>query len=322
MTAATDKKASIALIGECMIEIQQHANGTMVQGFAGDTLNTAVYLARLIREHGHRVQYVTALGDSDSFSQAMLQQWQAEGIGCDYVRRLPGKLPGLYNIDVDANGERSFTYWRGESAARQLLEGDAFDPQLESLLSFDYLYLSGISLAILPDASRHKLLAWLVRARAHGARVCFDNNYRPRLWRDAAQARHWYEQVLRITDIALLTYEDECMLWGDSNVEQVFARCRDLAIGEVVLKRGHEPCLVETSAGRQSIAAIAVAPHLVVDTTAAGDSFSAGYLAARLQGGCTPADCATLGHRIASTVIQYRGGLIPRDAMPEIGTGD
>ncbi len=322
MNTATNKKASIALIGECMIEIQQHANGTIVQGFAGDTLNTAVYMARLAPIHGHSVQYVTALGDSDRFSQAMLQQWQAEGVGCDYVRRLPGKLPGLYYIDVDANGERSFQYWRGESAARQLLEGDAFDQQLESLLNFDYLYLSGISLAILPDPSRHKLLAWLIRARAHGAQICFDNNYRPRLWRDAAEARHWYNQVLRITDIALLTYEDECMLWEDSDVEQVFARCRDLAISEVVLKRGHEPCLVETRAGRHSISAHTVAPHLVVDTTAAGDSFSAGYLAARLQGTFSAADCAALGHRIASTVIQYPGGLIPVAAMPEIHIGD
>ncbi|BBN55838.1 hypothetical protein TRE132_39630 [Pseudomonas chlororaphis subsp. aurantiaca] len=106
----------IALIGECMIELQHRADGSLQQSFGGDTLNTAVYLARELGE-GACVDYVTALGD-DSFSDAMCQSWAEEGIGLGMVQRLPGRLPGLYCIQTDAKGERRFLYWRNEAAVR------------------------------------------------------------------------------------------------------------------------------------------------------------------------------------------------------------
>lgn len=315
----SDKKPRIAFIGECMIELKKDANGVISESFAGDTLNTALYLARLFSVHQHEVHYITALG-TDRFSEAMLEQWQEEGIRCDYVRRLPDKLPGLYYVDVDSSGERSFQYWRGQSAARHLMENQADEPLLESLATFDYIYLSGISLAILPDDGRQKLLELLRHAKTQGAKICFDNNFRPRLWNNPEEAQHWYRQVLQLTDIACLTFDDECLLWNDSSPDQVFDRCRQWGIEEVVLKRGTEPCLIESgaSAGRESVEAVKVPEINILDTTAAGDSFSAGYLARRLNGDFLPAQCAALGHRLASTVIQHRGAIIPRDAMSDI----
>jgi 2-dehydro-3-deoxygluconokinase len=52
-----------------------------------------------------------------------------------------------------------------------------------------------------------------------------------------------------------------------------------------------------------------------VDTTAAGDSFNAGYLAARING-AMPRDAAAAGHRLAGAVIMAPGAVIPKDAMP------
>ena len=83
----------IALIGECMIELQHRAAGSLQQSFGGDTRHTAVYLRRELGAVG-TVDYVTALGD-DSFSDAMCQQWRDEGLGLDRVQRLPGRWPGL-----------------------------------------------------------------------------------------------------------------------------------------------------------------------------------------------------------------------------------
>jgi len=309
----------IGLIGECMIELQEDDQGVIHQSFAGDTLNTALYLARLRDTHQHQVHYITALG-TDRFSNAMLKQWQEEGILCDKVRHFPDKLPGLYYVDIDAYGERSFQYWRGQSAARYLLDGSDFNAQLESLTAFDYLYLSGISLAILPPGDRQKLIALLHSARTRGAKICFDNNYRPRLWQSTTEAQHWYRELLQITDIAFLTFEDECLLWNENTPSQVFARCHQLGIGEIVLKRGTLPCLIDTKTGQESVAAITVSTEDLVDTNAAGDSFSAGYLARRLSDQYSPAECAVLGHKIASTVIQHRGAIIPRNAMPNISS--
>jgi 2-dehydro-3-deoxygluconokinase len=86
----------LAAIGECMLELSEHPDGRITRAFGGDTLNTAVYLARL----GVPVDYITALGD-DPWSEEMLAAWQAEGVGTASVLRLEGRLPGLYIIQTD-----------------------------------------------------------------------------------------------------------------------------------------------------------------------------------------------------------------------------
>ncbi|MEA9975706.1 MULTISPECIES: sugar kinase [unclassified Pseudomonas] len=301
----------IALIGECMIELQQHANGTLQQSFGGDTLNTAVYVARMLGGTS-QVDYVTALGD-DSFSDAMCQVWADEQIGLSRVQRLPGRLPGLYCIQTDANGERRFLYWRNEAAVRDCFTTPAAEPILAALVEYDVLYFSGITLAVLGEQGRARLLSVLIDARARGARVAFDNNYRPRLWASVEQAREAYRAVLPQVDLALLTEDDEQALFGYTDSEQLLAVYRDLGISEVVVKRGANSCLVESQGERFEIPAHAVTR--VVDTTAAGDSFSAAYLAQRLKGG-SPEQAAHAGHRLASLVIQHPGALIPKSVMP------
>ncbi|MBV4482419.1 sugar kinase [Pseudomonas khavaziana] len=295
----------IALIGECMIELQHRADGSLHQSFGGDTLNTAVYLRRELGEVGS-VDYVTALGD-DSFSDAMCQQWHEEGIGLGMVQRLPGRLPGLYCIQTDANGERKFLYWRNEAAVRDCFTTPAAEPILAALPGYDVVYFSGITLAVLGAVGRERLLQTLVQTRSRGGRVVFDNNYRPRLWADVAAAREAYRTVLAEVDIALLTEDDERALFGYQDSEQVFAAYPSIA--EVVLKRGADACLIRCAGERFAVPALKV--EKVVDTTAAGDSFSAAYLAGRLKGG-SPQAAALAGHRLASRVIQLPGALITR----------
>jgi 2-dehydro-3-deoxygluconokinase len=301
----------IALIGECMIELQQHANGTLQQSFGGDTLNTAVYMARMLGGSA-RVDYVTALGD-DSFSDAMCQVWADEQIGLSRVQRLQGRLPGLYCIQTDANGERRFLYWRNEAAVRDCFTTPAAEPILAALVDYDVLYFSGITLAVLGEQGRARLLSMLIEARARGAKVAFDNNYRPRLWTSVEQAREAYRAVLPHVDLALLTEDDEQALFGYVDAGQVLSVYRDLGISEVVVKRGANSCLMDAQGERFEIPAQKVAR--VVDTTAAGDSFSAAYLAQRLKG-ASPEEAAHAGHTLASLVIQHPGALIPKSVMP------
>ncbi|MGU9857551.1 sugar kinase [Pseudomonas sp. LF245] len=295
----------IALIGECMIELQHRADGSLHQSFGGDTLNTAVYLRRELGDSGH-VDYVTALGD-DSFSDAMCQQWADEGLGLAMVQRLPGRLPGLYCIQTDAQGERKFLYWRNEAAVRDCFTTPAAEPILAALPAYDVVYFSGITLAVLGEVGRERLLHTLVETRRRGGKVVFDNNYRPRLWASVEAARVAYRKVLAEVDMALLTEDDERGLFGYASSEQVFAAYPGIA--EVVLKRGADECLIRFNGEHFAVPAIKV--EKVVDTTAAGDSFSAAYLASRLKGG-SPQEAAVAGHRLASRVIQLPGALIPR----------
>lgn len=305
----------IAVIGECMIELSEK-NAAVNRGFGGDTLNTSVYIARQTDASALAVHYVTALG-TDGFSQQMLDAWQQENVHTNLIQRMAARLPGLYYIETDDTGERTFYYWRNEAAAKFWLESGQAAAICEELATFDYLYLSGISLAILSPTSRDKLLTLLRECRANGGKVIFDNNYRPRLWGSQEETREVYQQMLACTDIAFLTLDDEDALWGEKPVDEVIARTHAAGVQEVVVKRGADSCLVAI-AGQPllDVPAVKLAKECVVDTTAAGDSFSAGYLAVRLTGGDAES-AARRGHLTASTVIQYRGAIIPRDAMPQ-----
>ncbi len=304
---------NIAIIGECMVELQRQDNNIR-QGFGGDTLNTAVYLARQLPSGCGKVHYVTALG-TDNFSQNMIDAWQQEGVDTSLVQRMGNKMPGLYFIDTDSRGERSFSYWRSDAAAKYWLETAQTDAVLAQLMKMDVIYLSGISLAILSPASRQRLFDFLAAFRAQeNRRVVFDNNYRPRLWQSREETQQSYRQMLALTDIAFLTLDDEDDLWGECPLDTVIERTQSLGVSEIVIKRGSKPCVIVTRNGvLEEVAAQKISN--VVDTTAAGDSFGAGYLARRLQRGSTT-ESAMQGHRLAGTVIQYRGAIIPADVMP------
>ncbi|MFH8132720.1 sugar kinase [Pantoea osteomyelitidis] len=308
----TQKK--IAIIGECMIELSEKGEN-IKRGFGGDTLNTAVYLARQVDATQLSVDYVTALG-SDSFSDQMIAAWQQEQVNTRLIQRLENKMPGLYFIETDAQGERTFWYWRSDAAARYWLDAPDSDAICQQLAQFDYLYLSGISLAILSAASREKLIELLKNCRANGGTVIFDNNYRPRLWSGQEEAQQAYTAMLSCTDIAFLTLDDEHLLWGQQPLETVISRTRAAGVQEIVIKRGAESCLIACGDDALiEVPANALPAEKVIDTTAAGDSFSAGYLARRLSGG-SPEEAARRGHLTASTVIQHRGAIIPLSAMP------
>ncbi|MHC8320907.1 sugar kinase [Pseudomonas sp. GB2N2] len=303
---------TIALIGECMIEMS--GRETITQTFGGDTLNTAVYLARTTARDRVTVDYMTAIG-ADPFSSAMRQLWRDEQLGDRHVQVIADALPGLYFIETDDRGERRFLYWRGQSAARRMFDGPQAEPLLSALDSYDTVYVSGVTLAILSNNGRQRLLLRLEQARANGLRVVFDNNYRPLLWAHPEMARSAHLAMLKLTDLAIVTWEDDVALFGYADAEALFRAYSDIGIGEVVIKRGAQSCLIQCAAGRLDVPARQV--ETVVDTTAAGDAFSAGYLACRLQGG-SPGEAAAWGHRLAATVIQHSGALIPLASMPDV----
>jgi len=300
------------VIGECMVELRAASDpdaldsGTTAHlGYGGDTLNTAVYLARA----GVDVSYATALGD-DQLSAWLLREWQQEGVDCSDVFRLPGAVPGLYMIHVDERGERSFSYWRKDSPASRLLdEEDRASKVFASLFRTQYLYYSGITLAIYSSTARQRLFTFLKAYRAAGGCVCFDNNYRPGLWASAGEARAAYKQAYCCADIALPTNEDEQLLFGPGSDDETIHRLQNAGVKEIVLKQGPDGCRVISTDGDKLVPASRDIP--VTDSTAAGDSFNAGYLAARVKGQ-SPTVAATEGNALAGRVIQHRGAILPR----------
>jgi len=288
-----------------MIELREEADGRLSRGYGGDTLNTAIYLSRL----GTPVDYVTALGD-DSWSDELLSAWKAEDVGTDRVVRLPGRLPGLYIIQTDPKGERRFSYWRDTAAARLLFQAPEADSVIAALPTYDLIYFSGISLSLYGDKGRERLFTVLREARKSGRRVAFDTNFRPRGWPDREIAKRAFRQAFDCADIILASTEDLELLFGDAGVNEVLAFA-DRA--EIVLKHPDLTCRV-LATGKDIVVPGKPAED-VVDTTAAGDSFAAAYLDARLAGR-DPQSAAEAGHRLAGQVVRHRGAIIPREAMP------
>lgn len=299
----------VACIGECMLELSGGDAPAMTLSYGGDTLNTAVYLARL----GVAVDYVTALGD-DPYSDWMVDQWRAEGVGTELVLRAKGRLPGLYAIRTDEQGERQFYYWRDQAPARDLFELPGNAPIVERLAAYDWIYLSGVTLSLYNDEQRLRLFELLDRVRSGGGKVAFDSNYRPSGWGGPEKARDRMTELLMRVDLAAPTLDDDRQVFGDVDADACADRLRGMGVGEVVVKLDAAGCLVSAGGARELVPTDPQAQP--VDTTGAGDSFNAGYLAARLSG-ADSVEAARRAHRLAGEVIMHPGAVMPRSAMPE-----
>jgi len=288
----------IACIGEAMIELSIDATDQTQLGVAGDTLNTAIYMKRAAPDL--QIDYVTRLG-RDSFSARIRDFIAAQGLGTDQIEIDAARIPGLYAITTDSTGERSFTYWRENAAARGLFDRDG-GADFSALAAYDAIYLSGISLAIMPAHVREGLFGFLA---SYKGQFAFDSNYRARLWPDQATAQSAIGAAWEIADIAMPSIDDEMALFGDRDESQVRARFAGYAPKHLALKRGPTGPYVPNVTGVTYPAAAKV-----VDTTAAGDSFNGAYLA-RLLSGADDAAAAMAGHVCAANVVAHRGAIAP-----------
>jgi len=309
---------NIAFFGECMIE----KNLNEAFRFGGDSLNSALYLARVAPKEKLNVSYITAVGQ-DKESLQLLEQWQEEHIETRFVSQMPGKQLGRYSIVNNDQGERSFSYDRDDSAAKYYFCQK--DSPLEVALlskSVDYLYFTGISLAILSDQDCLHLLKLLTAFKKKGGGIIFDNNYRPILWQHR-QPLYFYQQAMALADIAFLTDEDEFALYGGSTIESILTRYPLSWINggtELVIKQGEKPCIIRPVTKETALVKVASPPlskDKIIDTCAAGDAFAAGYLAKRLLGDSINIS-AQFAHTLAGRVIQYSGAIIASQSMNDL----
>ena len=296
----------ILAIGECMVEIAPTSVlNQFCLGYAGDTLNTAWYLRHILGP-SVQVDYFTAVG-TDTVSNKMIKFLQQTGIGTDHILRVKDKSVGLYMIQLQ-DGERSFSYWRGESAARTLAETTL--PLQVALDGAEFAYFSGITLAILPASDCIRLLKVLEEFRESGGVVIFDPNLRPKLWTSPLQMTETVMQAAAISDIVLPSFEDEAIWFGDLSKEATVRRYVAAHVGCCVVKNGSGRILAYEDG--HCINCDPIQNVKLVDSTAAGDSFNAGFIGARLQGADLD-DAVLAGSSLAAQVILKPGALVEVD---------
>jgi len=287
-----------------MLEMRHTTSTDVVLGFAGDTYNTAVYLARSAQALGVDVEvgYLCGLGD-DIHSELMRQSWRREGI-VDRSVTVPGKTPGLYFVRTDGQGERTFSYWRQGSATAVLMAARNWADSVEG----DLIHLSGITLQLMTARSLEGLVNRIYWLQTQGCRVSFDTNYRSSGWPSPQVAATAIAAMASCSNVILATFEDEKALFADKGPEDTVRRYRALGAAEIVVKVGVEGAFVLQDDELVHVPAVAV-PH-VVDTTAAGDSFGGAYLAARAAG-FRPVAAAAMATAVAAVVVANPGAIVP-----------
>lgn len=302
-------------IGEPLAEFTTHADApsTFSRRAGGDTLNTAIYLARQLPEAG-QVGYLSRLGD-DWMSLWLRDLVAAEGIA-DLMTTEVGGRPGLSFISTDARGERSFVYWRDQAPARRLFSGADAAAELQAVAQAPAVFLSAISLAILLPEGRERLFEALAQRRAAGKPVVLDTNYRPILWPDAETARQVIGRAIGLSSLILPSHDDIAACFGSADPAQAMQTVMTLGEGEIVLTTGGDAVLRRAGPGAPVERFALPAPVAAVDTTGAGDSFNGAYLAARDRGQSVEASIAA-GARLAARVVAFPGAIIPPDAMPQ-----
>ncbi len=306
-TTQQQQSQRVVIFGECMVELYQLVENVYHQNFAGDVFNTAVYLKRV--SPALQVDFFSAIG-TELISDKLLAAVEAEKLGSSLLLRSKTARPGLYMINTDAFGERSFVYWRDSSAAKQTLQLFRARNDSSPLTSADWFYFSGISLAILSEADREDLFALVTELKAAGVKIGFDPNYRPVLWQSVQQCRDAFERAYALSDIALPGLDDHKVLFNAQSCDDVITQLKALGTGEIIVKNGKDGAVVWANGERFVMPAVTV--KKVVDTTAAGDSFNGGYLAARLAGQ-SPKAAAQLAAALAGFVVEHTGAIVSMD---------
>ncbi len=151
------------------------------------------------------------------------------------------------------------------------------------------------------------MLDAIAEARGSGATVAFDPNLRPRLWEDPDTMRTAIMAAAAVSDILLPSFEDEAAAFGDTAPDDTARRYADCGAGLVVVKNGADE-MIALDKG-QTIRFTPAPVTGIVDTTAAGDSFNAAFLAACLESSDV-AQAIRAGAELAAKVISKRGALV------------
>jgi len=296
---------NVLCIGDVMLDVIARINVSPQKiNFGSDTAsristssggaagNVAAWLTRT----DARSTIVSHVGD-DPAGAAIVAEFDALGVSHgDLV--IPGETSGVVVVLVDSSGERTMFPDKGANSRLTLID-------LPDLGAFQAVYISGY--ALLNPLARDGVLAMITKIKADGLPIYFDPASVGAM-KDVAdkELHNWFSMM----DVLLLNEEESIYLTGSVDIERALNYLLDFS-QVVVIKRGSAGAIAKAR-GFDSISLPAVAAT-VVDTTGAGDSFAAGFIASYSKNHDLTA-ALQAGGELAAGCVAIVGG------RPRVGT--
>ena len=303
-----ENKTKVLFVGEAMLELVKTSANMLAKSYAGDVYNTSVYMKRAYPALS--ASFLSAVGQ-DLISQEFVQKAKDEKVNTQIIGVSQQHHLGTYMVVNDDTGERSFIYWRSDSAAKSMMS--TLSSEQKAFIQAEFgqqsvVFFSGITIAILHPSERKQFWDLLDQLQQAGALIVFDPNYRPALWENPSIAKQEIEKAFALSDWLMPGVDDFKSLYGMTTVNECIDFCQQFNFTELVLKQGEKSVHVVNSNGHFEFAI--VKSTNVVDTTSAGDAFNGIYLGARLENS-SPELATKLANYAASKVIETPGAIMP-----------
>lgn len=284
--------AKVWVLGDAVVDLLPESEGRLLRCPGGAPANVAAGIARLGGDSG----FIGRVGD-DPFGRFMRHTLQQEQVDVSHMRLDGQHRTSTVVVDLDDQGERTFTFMVRPSADLFLAEED-----LPQFTANQWLHVCSIALSAEP--SRSTTFSAMESIKHAGGRVSFDPNIRPDLWQDQELLHACLDRALRMANVVKLSEEELVFISGSD----------DLAYGIASVTERYQPELLLVTQGKAGVLAafqqqfthFSAKPVVSVDTTGAGDAFVAGLLASLAANGM-PTDIAALEPRL--TLAQTCGAL-------------
>ncbi len=260
-------------------------NTTKINIECGGTANVAVWLSRL----GIKSSFFGKVGN-DAFGRIFKEDLKNEGV-VDLTTVGDNLQTGICICIIDKSGERSMIVDRGANDYIELMDVNRY---LHEISKADLIYFTGYSLI---SRVTSKSIEYLIREISGDKTVCFN----PGSYNIIGNKHR--DIIKNHCDMLILNLEEARELTKMKDIEFILEDLESL-VDIVVLTMGGEGCIVSNKDKRIMIPALRV--ENVVDTTGAGDAFSAGFLKGFVER-LGLEECARIGHKVASEVIRRFG---------------
>ena len=268
----------IITLGECMAlayplePVSLFQTNFLKLDMAGAESNLSIALARL----GHRVRFITRVG-LDPFGERIKAVLSDENVMTDGIIQDSRHPTGLFFREWLEDGRRRVYYYRKDSAASHLSEGDLKPEWFEGV---KLLHLTGITPALSPNCLKACMKA-IELARQNKLVISFDPNYRSPLW-DTKTARQVLLPFMELVDMVLLGHEDGYALFDQKDDYSILQDTKKLGPKICILKMAERGALIHINDDFIEVPAYPIVK--VIDPVGAGDGFDAGFISGYLRG--------------------------------------